>query len=70
VERAVLAHIAVGGAVPAAVVELLAEEVADNLVEALGVVPMSCGEPHQHRGDAGLCDAPSALPLPEALAPG
>ena len=69
-ERAVLAWIAAGSAVPAAVVELLAEQVADNVVEALSAISVSSGEPHQDRGDAGLRDAPAALPLPEALAPG
>ena len=54
VEGAVLAPIAACRAVPAAVVELLAEQVADNVVKALGVVSVSSGEPHQDRDDAGL----------------
>ena len=56
-------------AVPAAVIELLAE-VVDEAVETLGVVPVSGGEPRQHRGNARLRHPPSALPLPEALTPG
>ena len=69
VEGAVLARIIARGAVPAAVIELLTEEVADEVVEALGVVPVSGSEPHQHRDNAGLRASPSALPLPEALTP-
>ena len=37
-ERAVLASIAARSAVPAAVLELLAEQVVDNVIKALGVI--------------------------------
>ena len=70
VEGAVLGRVIVRCAVPAAVIELLAEEVVDEAVETLGVVPVSGGEPRQHRGNARLRHPPSALPLPEALTPG
>ena len=68
-EGAVLAPVMVRRAIPAAVVELLAEQIVDEVVETFGVVPMSGGEPHEHRDDAGLRNPPSALPLPEALTP-
>ena len=69
-EGAVLAPLAARGAVPAAVVELLAEEIVDEVIEAASVVSVSGGKPHQHRGNAGLRDPPLALPFPEALASG
>src|SRR4029453_12614316 len=70
VEGAVLARVIACCAVPAAVIELFAEEVVDEAVETAAVVPMSGCEPHQHRDNAGLQHPPSAPPLPESLTPG
>jgi hypothetical protein len=66
----VLAWVIACCAVPAAVIELFAEEVVDEAIETFGVVPVSGGEPHQHRDNTGLRHPPSALPLPEALTAG
>jgi hypothetical protein len=68
VKRAVLAALATRLAVPAAIIELLAEEVVDEIFQTLSSASVSSGEAHQHRGDAGLRNPPTALPLPEALA--
>ena len=70
VEGAVLGWLISRCTVPAAVIELLAEEVVDEVVEAASLVPVSGREPHQHRHNARLRHLPSGLPLPEALTPG
>ena len=70
VEGTVLAWVIARCAVPAAVIQLLAEEVVDQVVEAVGTVTVSGSEPHQHRDNAGLRYPPTALPFPEAFTPG
>ena len=68
VERAVLALVRAGGAVPTAVGQLLVDQVRHQVVETGRLVPVIAGKSHEDADDAGLRHAPAGLPLPQPLA--